>query len=134
MAAETAHVVLLPPVRSAVAAARRHVEQACRRWHLESLEDNALLLTSEIVTNAILHGSGAVRLQMHRRVNRLRIEVGDDDPALPSPQVSGSALESGRGLMIVNTLSTDWGAEHLGSGKIVWFELAAPVEEHPSPV
>lgn len=131
---ETAHVVLLPPVRSAVAAARRHVERACREWHLEALEDNALLLTSEVVTNAILHGTGAVRLQMHRSASRLRIEVGDDDPELPSAQDSGNALESGRGLMIVNTLSTDWGAEQLGAGKIVWFELAAPSEEHPTPV
>lgn len=130
---ETAHLVLLPPVRSAVAAARRHVERACRDWQLEGLEDNALLLTSELVTNAIVHGSGPVRLQMHRSADRLRIEVGDDDPTLPSAQVAGNGVESGRGLMIVTKLSADWGARPNGPGKIVWFELTTPVDGQRAP-
>jgi anti-sigma regulatory factor (Ser/Thr protein kinase) len=92
----------------------------------EEVVDAALLLTSEIVTNAVRHGRGSVRLGITMTRSILHVEVSDGDPTIPiqsaHPDPDGPG---GRGLLIVAALATSWGSlPHAdGDGKTVWFEL-----------
>ncbi len=90
---------------------------------MTSLADTAELLSSELVTNAVIHGSGEVRMEVSRHGDRLRVEVYDDDPSQPHPRERSGAEESGRGLHIVASLATAWGCTPAGAGKAMWFEL-----------
>jgi anti-sigma regulatory factor (Ser/Thr protein kinase) len=84
------------------------------------------LLVSEIVTNAILHATSAPELSVMLFDDRVRVEVRDEDddraPRLrPSPEPTAT---SGRGLAIVDALSSAWGIDtQRGIGKCVWFEV-----------
>jgi len=111
--------------------ARRLIAAACEGLDPEKA-DVAQLLTSELVTNAVLHpppsaaGDVRVTLVVDRQAEGLRVEVQDHDPR-PVPLVSRpeSFRESGWGLQLVAQLSSSWGSRELpdGSGKAVWFEL-----------
>jgi anti-sigma regulatory factor (Ser/Thr protein kinase) len=108
----------------APARARSEVAIACRGLSRDLFEV-ALLLTSELVTNALKHGVGDIELVI-RLDDRLRVEVYDQAPELPRRVDSAPLADLGRGLMLVERLSSRWGAERVdGFGeKRVWFELA----------
>lgn len=125
-------------------AARRRVVAACR--HLDaSTSDAASLITSELVTNAVLHpgrrGPGMdterhILVRLRCSLRGIRVEVRDDDPRpLPEPPSSADALEErGRGLYLVSSLASDWGSHVLSNGqKVVWFELVPAGDLRPSP-
>ena len=82
-----------------------------------------MLLTSELVTNAITYGSGLIYVEVSRLADRLRVCVDDDSPELPRYPQPGVVGENGRGLMLVNYLSTEWGISAIDMGKRVWLEL-----------
>jgi anti-sigma regulatory factor (Ser/Thr protein kinase) len=109
----------------APAQARRQVRAACDGWP-DTIVDVAMMLTSELVTNAVRHGRGDVGLRISRNGDRLRIEVSDASPDVPEPAPpAGTDEERGRGLHIVDALAADWGIypHDPGLGKTVWFEL-----------
>lgn len=88
------------------------------------------LLTSEVVTNAVIHAGPhdptevmVVTLGMHDGV--VRVEVGDRASALPVTQHGANGL-SGRGLLLLDALASAWGVRPCGCGKVVWFEISAP--------
>ena len=87
--------------------------------------DTALLLVSEVVTNAVLHGRGKAVLDAHLAPERLEVGVTDDNPVPPEVQhVEEVLAESGRGMLLVEQLAARWGVEPTASGgKRVWFEL-----------
>jgi anti-sigma regulatory factor (Ser/Thr protein kinase) len=90
--------------------------------------DLAELLTSELVTNAIRHGSGEVTLVMHCSDGVLAISVSDDAPAMPFVAADEEALAvGGRGVRMVQRLAQEWGVtpRDSGPGKVVWFRLPA---------
>jgi anti-sigma regulatory factor (Ser/Thr protein kinase) len=82
------------------------------------------LLTSELVTNAIVHGSGDATLVVEVARDHLHVEVLDSAPMrnLQPLQVEPSS-EHGRGLAIVDALASSWGVEPRYVGKAVWFDL-----------
>ncbi|MFJ4682090.1 ATP-binding protein [Streptomyces sp. NPDC088789] len=134
----------LPAVPASVGAARRHIGGLLRAWDIaqETLDD-AIVVTSELVTNAVTHSaSEQVVCRLQRTARRLRIEVEDQNRAVacPTPRVSAPDDQSGRGLLLVATLSADWGviAPSDLPGRIVWAELqAVPDEPHtiaPDPI
>jgi hypothetical protein len=101
--------------------------------------DNATLLTSELVTNAFFHAGGPVAVAVRRVDDRLRVEVSDTSPAAPSTKGYAADAVTGRGLQLVDALSSAWGWHPASPGKVVWFELAlAPVDgpggRHREPV
>lgn len=111
---------------SSAAAARRAVRDACPDDPAEL--DAILLCTSELVTNALLHGSPPVHLQVSRRDTTVRVEVHDGGAQLPElRRPVGSQTLSGRGLGIVEAVASRWGAEPraapAGGGKVAWFEI-----------
>jgi len=87
----------------------------------------AVLLVSELVTNAILYGHGPLELRAHTEGSALRIEVRDQEPASPPVLRADAELTEigGRGLQLVDTLADRLGWSTEDEGKVVWFELDA---------
>ncbi|WP_367658041.1 ATP-binding protein [Streptomyces sp. TG1A-8] len=105
-----------------VARARRSVREQLERWGLPEAVENARLLVSEVVTNAVRHGGGHhIGLRLIR-ADALLFEVTDDEPALPALLGTGPYDEAGRGLRVVTRLAREWGATTTGHHKTVWFE------------
>jgi anti-sigma regulatory factor (Ser/Thr protein kinase) len=108
-------------------AARRLVAQRCAEHSLSGEPvEVAALLTSELVTNAVIHGRSPVSLAVAVDPRVLRVEVGDDNSRLPQPQARDDDALDGRGLQILTTLADRWGVERRSLGKAVWFELDLP--------
>ncbi|MDI2125180.1 ATP-binding protein [Yinghuangia seranimata] len=107
--------------------ARREVERLLRDWDLGELADIAVLLVSELLTNVLLHvGPGSRHsLSLAHDAGRLRVEVQDPSPRLPSVRRGSLDDEFGRGLALVECLAHSWGADALPTGKVVWFTLAS---------
>ncbi|MEU4263740.1 ATP-binding SpoIIE family protein phosphatase [Streptomyces sp. NPDC025273] len=115
----------LEPEDAAPGRARRLARRALSRWGLDDLADEAELLVSEVVTNAVRYAERPVTLRL-LRTDILRCEVGDDSPQLPRQRRARETDEGGRGLFLVNRLARRWGATRLSTGKVVWFEMVTP--------
>jgi anti-sigma regulatory factor (Ser/Thr protein kinase) len=121
--------VCLTPGPAAAAEARRHVREAVEAWGVPVDPYVAALLTSELVTNAIRYAGGAVKLFVTCSCGHLRVYVHDTSPEWPSLLGTPGDAEDGRGLMLVASLSTDWGCYRTSAGKAVHFTLAADADE-----
>ena len=84
----------------------------------------AVLLVSELVTNATVHARSKIRVTVHVDTHWVRIEVDDEGPGRPVLRASSPAQVKGRGLSVVDRLSTDWGTDEHEDYKTVWFEIA----------
>ena len=114
---------------AAVPEARGHVRAAIRSWDIPADQETAALLTSELVTNAIRHAPGrAVMLVIASCPGRLRVDVHDTSRAWPVPADVPADAETGRGLLLVGTLSAEWGFYRTAAGKAVYFTLSCPPE------
>lgn len=114
----------LPPAAQSVVTARRHVRDVLRRWGYDDLVDAAQLLTSEIVTNAVLHARTVLELVVTRTTDGVRVDVRDGSPLPPAMRSHGSNLATtGRGLQLLQTLAASWASEPTATGKTVWFVL-----------
>lgn len=93
--------------------------------------DSARLITSELVTNAVVHGRSEVRLVCVPDAGRraLHVEVGDDNSRHPRIEPVDDGALDGRGLFIVDLLATRWGVRDTADGKLVWFDL---VDDDPA--
>ncbi|MFI0784502.1 SpoIIE family protein phosphatase [Streptomyces lydicus] len=115
---------LAPEARS-VARARELAREQLLDWGLQELVDTTELLVSELVTNALRHGHGEIRLRL--LLDRTLVcEVWDADLAQPRRRRARDTDEGGRGLQLVGLLSQGWGSRRTPRGKTVWFELALP--------
>ena len=115
----------LPLERDPTAAsdARQSVRRFCADMPRD-LQTTAQLLTSELVTNALQHGDGAIELQLRADPTALRVEVSDESPERPQRMNASAGSVSGRGMLLVEALASSWGIlSHPGDGKAVWFEL-----------
>lgn len=112
----------LPPDPTSAAVARRAVADACRDTDADL--DLLKLCTSELVANAVLHGSPPLELEILVRDSSIRVEVrdGNSNPALRRKPVGADTL-SGRGLGIVEAVAARWGSEATGTGKVTWFDF-----------
>ncbi|MFF3993042.1 ATP-binding protein [Streptomyces cyaneofuscatus] len=117
---------------TSVAISRRRLRDLISAWRLCPDNDSDMAMTivvSELVTNAVSHGAGdmlKVVVSTNIRRGRLTIEVHDDSPALPRQCRPGPDAESGRGMVLVEHLAINCGAENTVRGKRVWAELALP--------
>ena len=88
--------------------------------------DDAVLMTSELVTNAVRHTRTVLLVVVTIENYTLHVDVTDDDPTLPAPLHRGHDATNGRGLRIVDALATRWGVTPTTDGKTVWFEIQLP--------
>jgi two-component sensor histidine kinase len=115
----------------AVQQARHAVDSRLAEWQVApDVADDVVLLTSELVTNALRHGSSPRTLVLHLQPDLVRLEVADGSPAHPHPLPAGPGQEGGRGVHLVDWVSAAWGSESLPErspglpgGKRVWCEL-----------
>ncbi|WP_432027573.1 SpoIIE family protein phosphatase [Streptomyces sp. 1222.5] len=115
-------------VPEAVRHARRFTRRTLRTWGVErDTLDAALLVVSELVTNALVHTGGPVRLDMSLVNHRLRLAVADSSPRSPmKPASIGWEATGGRGILLVEAVSAAWGTIPVSGGKQVWADLVAP--------
>ncbi|TXS46254.1 PAS sensor protein, partial [Streptomyces sp. uw30] len=114
----------------AVMHARRFTARTLRRWHVQEAADAVLLVVSELVTNALVHTQGSVRLDLVLRGNRVRVSVSDSSPRAPAkPVIVDWESTGGRGLLLVEAVSDASGTVPVAGGKQVWSEITVPEGE-----
>ncbi|MEO7371135.1 MAG: ATP-binding protein [Ilumatobacteraceae bacterium] len=90
--------------------------------------DDLLLCLSEVVTNAVLHAGPPIVVEGGLIDKSVRVEVTDGSPDAPVQRQPGRLSPTGRGLNLLDSLTSSWGVEVTGNGKTVWFEISgAPV-------
>lgn len=117
---------MLNPHPTSVGAARRFVRDVLMSRQLpDGVVNTVELLTSELVTNAIVHGRSGPQLVVEINEGLVRVAVRDLSPESPVRRLSRIDDLSGRGIVIVDELASAWGVDHeVGGGKLVWFEVA----------
>jgi hypothetical protein len=138
--AERRRRIGLAPAPESARAAREFTDVTLRKWHLDALIEDAVVIASELATNAITHGtpaatgdatgeagSGRVELSWCVQASRLICVVTDQTGTPPALAAGGPEAESGHGLQIVGALAVAWGWTILGTGeKAVWAALELP--------
>lgn len=113
----------LEPSPASPAHARAFTEQVLSGWSCDALIEDAQLIISELVTNAIRHAGSSATLWLGLTTQTLRITVADEHQASPRPLPASLTRRHGRGLMVVAALAAAWGIEPHDRGKAVWAEL-----------
>jgi serine phosphatase RsbU (regulator of sigma subunit)/anti-sigma regulatory factor (Ser/Thr protein kinase) len=149
---ELAARALLTPEPMAASRARSFIKDTLRSWQLSditgvsgsgSLADDAVLLVSELVANAVQHAGTDLEVSCKLAAGALEVAVTDRHPArtLPDLPLAGAAgpagglpadSERGRGLMLPSALASAWGVTYTGSAKTVWFRLRLPLAAEPA--
>ena len=117
---------MLTPHPTSVGAARRFVRDVLMSRQVpDGVVDTVELLTSEVVTNAIIHGRSGPQLAVEIDGPVVRVAVRDRSPEIPVRRLGRLDDVSGRGVVIVEELASAWGVERERNGsKRVWFEVA----------
>jgi anti-sigma regulatory factor (Ser/Thr protein kinase) len=131
--ARRAAVMPLRAAADVAARARRFIRQTMARWGLDAASDTAATVATELVTNAVRHADGPVRLRLHHTGSRLIIDVTDTDQRLPRRFDPAPDEERHRGLFMVDAFARRWGSRPTPDGKVVWAELAVPEPAVPEP-
>jgi len=126
----------LGPLPSAVTCTRLHAKHIFREWDLAHVADDAELIVSELMTNALTVASPLpdiqpITLSLQAGHEYLMIQVWDALAAAPAPRRHAIDSETGRGLEIVSLLSDRWGFYRpVGGGKVVWAALVTGAARH----
>jgi len=104
-------------------AARRFLDDVLRGWGHGAASDDARLVISELVTNAVIHARSPFSVSVRAAAGTLRLAVHDQSPAQPNPPGPDPGRASGRGLQLVCALARQWGIERRPPGKVIWAEL-----------
>lgn len=113
----------IPPASTGIGAARRFAREQLEGWGLDGLVETTVLVISELVTNAILHGGRGAVLTLTADSARMRGEVRDGSASEPVMRSYSETATTGRGMVIVDALAAAWGSFPVDGGKVVWFEL-----------
>ncbi|MFC4469354.1 SpoIIE family protein phosphatase [Streptomyces xiangluensis] len=113
----------VPPDPALVARTRKDAVEQLDVWGLDETAFAAELVVSELVTNAIRHGSAPVRLRLIHEDATLICEVSDGSSTAPHLRRARTFDEGGRGLLLVAQLTERWGSRHTDDGKTIWAEL-----------
>ena len=121
-----------PPDPAILASARSFAADRLRTLELTAVRDDVQLLLTELITNAIIHARTDFEVRLESSGAGVRVEVIDGNPIMPAAGTLTPAALSGRGLTLVQSMSTRWGAHHNeAGGKTVWFEVVPGAVESP---
>ena len=109
-------------------AVRTFVALALAYWGMQDVAEDAVLLTNEIVTNAVRHVGTGYRLTVRFDAPSVVIEVFDCSTHLPHRIIASQLAEGGRGLVVVEEVADSWGTRVEESGKTVWFSLRSEID------
>jgi hypothetical protein len=121
----------LEPSRSCVPEIREQVRLVLATWQVRPWDDEPVLLMNELTTNAVEHARTMFSVGLAWDGTALRGSVTDANPTVPVPVVPEPDAVGGRGLWVVEQLSSFWGVDAERYGKTVWFELSGPVRKAP---
>lgn len=117
--------VRVPDRLDSIPAARAFLARLLDGWGIaDEVIDDASLLASELMSNAVKHGGGVVDLQIEAEDGVLHVGVHDDAGGAPVVNRASSSSSGGRGMWIVQSVAHDWGTDPDASGKTVWFDLS----------
>ncbi|ONH25364.1 ATP-binding protein [Pseudofrankia asymbiotica] len=126
MVSERTEEFWLVPDPTMVRETRHAVRRLCRDADLGAdTSDAAVLLASETVTNAIVHGGPPTHLVIRASASGIRVEVTDGTALLPVVGPARPDATNGRGIRLIDALATRWGVQRHPDGKTVWFEIAS---------
>ena len=118
-----------PAEVASVPEARRFVRAVLGDAGHERWLDEALLATSELATNAVLHAHSAFEISVHVQDEGVYVQIWDDDPMPPDRRDTHEGSTTGRGLELVGAVATFHGVQTVGPSKVVWFSLGMPRPE-----
>ena len=119
------------PTVEAPSAVRQFLRETLATWKLDGFGEVTELLTSELVTNVVLHvGQPMTVRAIRERPDLFRIEVTDPSEVAPELQHAAPSDERGRGIAIVAAMADDWGTRFTDGGKTVWFTIDATTATH----
>ncbi len=116
--------LVLPPDVSSVGVSRRFVRSTLAEWHLDGLADTAVLLTSEVVTNSVLHARTEIVISVSRESDdSVTISVHDGSLHQPRPRSHSLDATTGRGMELLDRLSQEWHVDSDPDGKTLVFTV-----------
>ena len=118
----------LPASARSVPEARQQVAAALHDWGYDGLLETARLLTSELVTNAVLHARTEMTVTVEDTEHGVRVSVTDSSPVPPSLRHHSTTATTGRGIRMLDQLAREWSVDEDDGGKTVWFTLADNVD------
>lgn len=119
------YTVHIPAQSWTISLLRATLRMALDRHERPDLADTACLLTTELVTNGIVHAKSPVTVDFRWEAETFHVDVHDTNPAGPAQRRASHEDEAGRGLTLVESCATDWGVRLSTQrpGKTVWFTL-----------
>lgn len=119
-------VAKLPPRPSSAGVARELVSWQLRDWQVDSLCEDAALIITELVANAIRYARTEVEIRVQPITDGVRLEVSDGSTLTLRPRQAQETDETGRGLALVSALAARHGVDAHEHGKCVWAEVVSP--------
>ncbi|WP_336923248.1 ATP-binding protein [Aquipuribacter sp. SD81] len=113
--------LVLPPKATSPREARRWVAGLLDGWGLEPLVEQVELLTTEVVTNALLHAGTTMQVRVGREGEGVRVEVEDGSQVMPLRRHYSPTASTGRGMTLLSSLADDFGWHGSERGKVTWF-------------
>jgi anti-sigma regulatory factor (Ser/Thr protein kinase) len=128
MAEQGTRSLRLTPTARSTTEARRFVLSALSEWGLDDLSDTAALLTSEVVTNSVLHARTDIEVTVTRLDDGVTIEVSDGSRRSPVRRIQLDEATTGRGVELLEQLAAEWDVSVHEDGKTVRFTLSGSVD------
>ena len=124
MQSDVLRSIAVTPEPESIGQVRKFVEDCCSDWGLEVATETAVLLASELATNAVRYARTPVIVWLGHRSDRIVLSVEDASHEPATARDPNPLDEGGRGLLLVDALAERWGERDVPTGKLVWAEIS----------